>query len=131
VQEADDDERGSATTTGEEEGGRRNASNPGKSGASSSQHSCDGPTPQSALTPSTPPGGGSLARSRRPSSGCEEGSSGSIRESRGAARRSRLRTITSQNQTEPLEIIPLYSNKEKEPDYYLFVTLLLILFVAT
>ena len=38
-------------------------------------------------------------------------------------RRSRLRTITLQNRTEPLEIISLYSDDKKEPDYYSYPTL--------
>jgi hypothetical protein len=42
---------------------------------------------------------------------------------RSANRKSRLRTTTLQNRTEPLEIIPLYRDEEEEPDCYLLVTL--------
>jgi hypothetical protein len=127
VQEADDDddERGSVTTTGEEEGGCRNASERGGVG----------PTEQPAqlLWPQAPQCARPECLARRwepnpissPDSRCTEGSNWVYKRGSGRSvnRGSSLRTTTLQNQTEPLEIIPLYSDEEKEPDYYLFVTL--------
>jgi hypothetical protein len=124
VQEADDDERGSVNTPGEELGGRRNASKQGGVGPPEQPAQLQRPhAPQRAppdyLARRWEPDPDHLAERsvRRGIERIYKGESG-----RSATRRSRLRTTTSQNRTEPLEIIPLYRDEEKEPDYYLFVT---------
>jgi hypothetical protein len=128
VQEADDEERGSANAKDEETGECKNAIERGKWGHPSSRHSCNGPAPRSSERgewghPSSrhscngsAPGStlaqiprtlaNALAPSARSRSQCTgkrlvyKGESG-----RSANWKSRLRTITLQSRTEPLEII--------------------------